>query len=89
MHRLVIDEVAQSDPMGGGCHRSGKGCHHYGPARLFRAGEIWSKNTLESYSGLPHLFRERFGGKTALQVWEVMRFLSGKNSTFPTKEKRE
>ena len=87
-HTLVIDEVAQSDPMGGGCHRSGKGCHHYGPARLFRAGEIWSKNTLESFCGLPHLFRERLGAKTALQVWEVMRFLSCKNRTFPYKRKR-
>ena len=88
-HTLVIDEVAQSDPMGGGCHRSGKGCHHYGPARLFRVGEIWSKNTLESFCGLPHLFRERLGAKTALQVWEVMRFLSGKNSAFPTREKEQ
>ena len=50
-------------------------------SELERSG---AKNTLESYCGLPHLFRERFGAKTALQVWEVMRFLSGKNSAFPT-----
>ena len=88
-HTLVIDEVAQSDPRRGGCHRSGKGCHHYGPLPLFNAGEIWSKNTLESYSGLPHLFRERFGAQTALQVWEVMRFLSRKNSVFPIYKRKE
>ena len=87
-HTLVIDEVAQSDPRRGGCHRSGKGCHHYGPPRLFRAGEIWSKNTLESFCGLPHLFRERFGGKTPLsrsgKSWD---FLAAKTVRSLTREK--